>query len=172
MPKIRNKYSQKRNCMATVPSFHIHMSVSDLYIPTIDMPILNSVARKYVVRSWEYINHSQTHECGGTEAAHFPEKEHINGIFVAVHLCSGFLTFSDGSRSGFGSLDYGSGSGSTSFRQGIVSWPVFVFHVILRFQRCSALCPPCKEPMPKTRNKYSQKRNCVATVPVSTCICL
>jgi hypothetical protein len=26
--------------------------------------------------------------------------------------------------------------------QGIVSWPVFVFHVILRFQRCSAFCPP------------------------------
>ncbi len=22
----------------------------------------------------------------GIEAAHFPEKEHINGIFVAVHL--------------------------------------------------------------------------------------
>ncbi len=23
----------------------------------------------------------------GTEAAQFPEKEYINGIFVAVHLC-------------------------------------------------------------------------------------
>ncbi len=40
-------------------------------------------------RSWEYtvllysINRSQTHD--GTEAAQFPEKEHINGIFVAVH---------------------------------------------------------------------------------------
>jgi hypothetical protein len=39
-----------------------------------------------VDRSWEYINRSQTHECGiGTEAAQFLEKEYINGIFVAVY---------------------------------------------------------------------------------------
>jgi hypothetical protein len=39
-----------------------------------------------VDRSWEYINRSQTHECGkiGAEAAQFPEKEYINGIAVAV----------------------------------------------------------------------------------------
>jgi hypothetical protein len=47
-----------------------------------------SAARKYVDRSWEYINHSQTHEChecgNWDEAAQFPEKEYINGIFVAV----------------------------------------------------------------------------------------
>jgi hypothetical protein len=38
--------------------------------------------RKYVYRSWDYINHSQTHKCGnwGWEAALFPEKEYINGI--------------------------------------------------------------------------------------------
>jgi hypothetical protein len=28
------------NCTASVPNFHIHVSVSDLYIPTIDLPIL------------------------------------------------------------------------------------------------------------------------------------
>ncbi len=69
---------------------------------------------------------------------------------VQLMSTSGFLTFCD--ESGVGSLTYGSGSGSGSwsFRQGIVSWPFFVFHVILRFQRCSALCPHCKEPMPKT----------------------
>ncbi len=43
---------------------------------------------KYVELSWEYINRSQTHECVnvgiGTEAAQFPEKECINGIFLAV----------------------------------------------------------------------------------------
>ncbi len=38
-------------------------------------------------RSWEYINFSQTHECGiGAEAAQFPEKEYIKGIAVAVLL--------------------------------------------------------------------------------------
>ncbi len=47
-----------------------------------------SAEGKYVDRSWEYINRSQTHECLnveiGTEAAQFPEKEDINGIFLAV----------------------------------------------------------------------------------------
>jgi hypothetical protein len=33
--KIRNKYSQKRNCAGLSPNFHIHVSVSDLYIPTV-----------------------------------------------------------------------------------------------------------------------------------------
>jgi hypothetical protein len=37
IPKIRNKYSHKRNCSR---SFHILVSVSDFYIPTIDLPIL------------------------------------------------------------------------------------------------------------------------------------
>jgi hypothetical protein len=65
------------------PNFHIHVSVSVLYIPTIDL----ICCRKYVDRSWEYINRSQAQECDvetGTGAAQFPEKEYINGIFVAV----------------------------------------------------------------------------------------
>jgi hypothetical protein len=42
IPIFRNKYSQKRNIgvSALSPNFHIHASVSDLYIPTICLPIL------------------------------------------------------------------------------------------------------------------------------------
>jgi hypothetical protein len=43
------------------PNFQIHVSVSDLYIPMMELPFC---WRKYVNRSWEYINRSQTHECG------------------------------------------------------------------------------------------------------------
>jgi hypothetical protein len=44
------------------PNLHIHVSVSDLYILTIDLPIY-SAAGKYVDQSWEYKNRSQTHKC-------------------------------------------------------------------------------------------------------------
>jgi hypothetical protein len=43
-----------------VPNFDIHVSVSDLYISTIDPPIL---LQQKVDRSWEYINRSQIHFC-------------------------------------------------------------------------------------------------------------
>jgi hypothetical protein len=40
MPKIRSTYSQKRNCLATSLMSYILVSVSDLYILTISLPIL------------------------------------------------------------------------------------------------------------------------------------
>ncbi len=43
------------------PNFHIHVSVSQLYISTMGLLFCG---RKYVDPSWEYINRSQTHECG------------------------------------------------------------------------------------------------------------
>ncbi len=46
-----------------------------------------SAAGKCVGWSWEYINRTQTQECGveiGTEAAQFPEKEYLNGILLVV----------------------------------------------------------------------------------------
>jgi hypothetical protein len=42
------------------PNFQIHVSVSELYIPTWSCRVC---WRKYVDRSWENINRSQTHEC-------------------------------------------------------------------------------------------------------------
>jgi hypothetical protein len=48
------------------PNFHIHASVSDLYIPR---SVCLFCWRKYVI---------------GAEAALFPEKEYKSGIFVAM----------------------------------------------------------------------------------------
>jgi hypothetical protein len=52
----------KKELRGHSPNFHIHVSVSDLYIPTIDLPILLQELI-HVDRSWEYINRSQSHEC-------------------------------------------------------------------------------------------------------------
>ncbi len=46
------------------PNFHIHVSVSDLSIPTIYLPIPLQEICGVVDPSWEYINRSQTYECG------------------------------------------------------------------------------------------------------------
>ncbi len=40
IPEIQNKYSQKSYCSASVPIIHIYVSVSDLYITMIGLPIL------------------------------------------------------------------------------------------------------------------------------------
>ncbi len=58
------------------PNFHIHVSVSDLYIPKIDLlqdicgPILGIY--KLLTDKWMW------------KLGQFPEKENINGIFIAV----------------------------------------------------------------------------------------
>jgi hypothetical protein len=59
LPKIRNKCSQKRNCEAPVLIFTF-LCRCERFIYSHGRSAY-SVAGKYVDRSWEYINRSQTH---------------------------------------------------------------------------------------------------------------
>jgi hypothetical protein len=66
-----------------VPKSFINVSVSDLYILTIGLPIL--LQQEKVNRSWEYISRSQTHECGNLERG--PAVSFL-GIHHSDLLCS------------------------------------------------------------------------------------
>jgi hypothetical protein len=48
------------------PNFHIHVSVSDLYIPTIGLPILLQ-ENMWTDPGSLCINHSHAHECGNRD---------------------------------------------------------------------------------------------------------
>ncbi len=62
------------------PDFHIHASVSDLYIPTIGL--LEEICRPIL---WLYKSLTDTWMWRlGLRPRYFPEKEYMSGIFVAV----------------------------------------------------------------------------------------
>ncbi len=57
--------------------------MKDLYISRIGLPIL--LQGNMWTDPGNILNRSQTHELEiGTEAVQFPEKDYINGIFLAV----------------------------------------------------------------------------------------
>jgi hypothetical protein len=68
------------------PNFHIHASVSDLYIPRIGPYIFLQKNRW-----WKYINRSQTHECGNWDWLHNFFSGNICFEFSALVLCSVWL---------------------------------------------------------------------------------
>ncbi len=59
-------YSQKWNCYfrKTSVSQFLHSYIFERFIYLQYWSVVYSCAGKYVDLSWEYINHSQTHECG------------------------------------------------------------------------------------------------------------
>jgi hypothetical protein len=65
------------------PNVHIYVSESDLYITMIGLPILLQEICRPILAIYKSLTDTDT---WGTEAAQLPEKEYINGIFVAVCL--------------------------------------------------------------------------------------
>jgi hypothetical protein len=72
------------------PTFHIHVSVSDLYVYSQDGPCTYFPAAEEADWLWKYINLSQTHECGNLDCGRaIPFSGNICFEFSALVLCSG-----------------------------------------------------------------------------------
>jgi hypothetical protein len=62
---VQPPYSQKQNYNVLPPnSFSTLVYICERFIYLQDPSVYFAAAAKYVNQAWEYINRSQTHECG------------------------------------------------------------------------------------------------------------
>ncbi len=67
------------------PNFHIHVSVSELYIPTMALPFLLEEICGPILGKYKSLTN--------TWMLKFPEKEYINGIAVAVQITNESISY-------------------------------------------------------------------------------
>jgi hypothetical protein len=76
----------KQNDSCSVSQF-LHSYICEKFIYFQDRSACSAAGKyvDFVDQSWEYINRSHMNVEIGIEAAQFPEKEYINGIFLTMY---------------------------------------------------------------------------------------